>query len=251
MASLLELQRSFAASLRDSRATCDVSPPANLAIYRDNAAAAFRGALEISFPVLRRRVGDDFFRQLAAKYRQDFPSRSGDLHWAGRSFAEFIARELGAGDYAWLADLARLEWACEEAAIAPELPPAGPEALAAIAPEDLEGVRIALQPSMRLLSSPFPIFTVWMANQRENAPPVDQSRGPEAGLVRSRHDAVEIHSLASDLFSYLCATAGGATLGQAMTAAALTEQRLSEVLGFVFAEDLVVGVNGQRVGTSS
>ncbi|MBC8024615.1 MAG: putative DNA-binding domain-containing protein [Steroidobacteraceae bacterium] len=255
MASLLELQRSFAAALRDPGATCSVSPPANLAIYRNNAEFAFRGALEISFPVLRRRVGDDYFRQLVAQYRQRFPSRSGDLHWAGRSFAEFLTRQLGDGDYAWLADLARLEWACEEAAIVADLPAAGPEVLAAFAPDELERVRFVLQPSLRLVSSPFPIFTVWTANQTENAPPVDQSKGGEMMLVRMRYDTVEVQPLAPDLFSYLYATADGATLGEAMTAAALDERRLSEVLGFLFGGGLVVSASvhgdGQRVGTSS
>jgi hypothetical protein len=243
MVSLLELQRSFAASLRDPRATCAVSPPANLAIYRNNAESAFRAALGISFPVLRRRVGDEYFRQLAAHYRQDFPSRSGDLHWAGASFAEFLDRRLNDTEYTWLGDLARLEWACEEAAIATELPAAGPDVLAAFAPEDLERVRFALQPSLRLLSSPYPVFSVWMSNQTENAPPVDQTRGSEAGLVLIRHDVVEAQVLSRDLFSYLCAAAGGATLAEAMTGAALDAGRLAEVLGFMFSEGLVVSAS--------
>ena len=79
MASLRELQTSFAASLRDPSTACDVLPNENLAIYRNNAATAFRTALECSYPVLRRRVGDDYFRQLADQYRQRFPSRHGDL----------------------------------------------------------------------------------------------------------------------------------------------------------------------------
>jgi len=247
MASLLELQRSFAASLRDPRTDCAVSPPANLAIYRNNAESAFRGALEISFPVVRRRVGDDYFRQLAARYRQDFPSRSGDLHWAGQSFAEFLTRHLSDGDYAWLADLARLEWACEEAAIQADLPAAGPEVLAEFAPDELERLRFELQPSLRLVSSPFPIFSVWMANQAENAPPVSQSKGGETILVRGRLDAIEVRALTPDLFSYLNVTAGGATLGEAVTAAELDEKRLSEVLGFLFSEGLVVSATLNEV----
>ena len=87
MASLRELQRSFAAALRDPAAACAVLPPANLAVYRNNAHSTFRAALELTYPVVRRRVGDDYFRQLCAHYRERFPSRSGDLHWAGRDFA--------------------------------------------------------------------------------------------------------------------------------------------------------------------
>ena len=86
VASLRELQASFAAALRDDSAACAVLPRENLAIYRNNAAISFRSALSLSFPVLRRRVGDDYFRQLAMRYRQHHPSRSGDLHWVGQGF---------------------------------------------------------------------------------------------------------------------------------------------------------------------
>jgi hypothetical protein len=245
MVSLLELQRSFAASLRDPGAACAVSPPANLAIYRNNAESAFRGALEISFPVLRQRVGDDYFRQLAAHYREAHPSRSGDLHWTGRSFAEFLTSHLRASEYAWLADLARLEWACEEAAIVAELPAVAPDALAAFAPEDLERVLFTLQPSLRLVSSPFPVFSVWFANRVKNAPPVDQSIGSESGLARFRDESVEVQALASDLFSYLYATCEGATLSEAMTAANVDERRLTEILGFMFTEGLVIAATAK------
>jgi hypothetical protein len=242
MASLRDLQRSFAAALRDPAVPCDVSPAANLGIYRNNSRSVFRGALERAFPVVRRRVGDDFFRQLGAHYRDAHPSRSGDLHDVGRAFPDFLADHLRGGDYAWLADLARLEWAREEAAVAPELDPVGPDALAAFAAEQLEHLRLGLQPSLRLVSSPFPIFSVWSANQVENAPPVDQSIGQQQVLVRIRHESVEVEALPPDLFSYLYATAGGATLGDAMTAAALDDRRLTEILGFVFTSGLVCSV---------
>ena len=50
MASLRELQRSFAAALRDPSVACAVLPPANLAIYRNNASGGFPRALTLSFP---------------------------------------------------------------------------------------------------------------------------------------------------------------------------------------------------------
>jgi hypothetical protein len=242
MASLLELQRAFAAALHDPRAACAVSPPENLAIYRNNAEFAFRHALEVGFPVLRRRVGDDYFRQLASQYRRVFPSRSGDLHWAGRDLAEFLTNYLAGGEYAWLADLARLEWACEEAAVEGEVDAMRADSLAPFAAEDLERLKFALQPSLRLIASPFPIFSVWRANQTANAPPVNQSVGPEHGLVHSRSGEVEVRVLDHDLFNYLEATRKGATLGEAIQMAALEERRLTEILGLLFSERLVVSM---------
>ena len=243
MASLRELQRSFAAALREPGAACAVRPIANLEIYRNNADHSFRSALELGFPVLRRRVGAEYFRQLAHEYRQIFPSRGGDLHWAGRDFAAFLDQHLAGGDYHWLADLARLEWARECAAIGIVADAAGAEALAALPAEHLEHAVFALQPSLQLVESPYPVFSVWFANQADNAPPVDQSKGFECGMARARADGVEIAALEPDVFSYISALAAGRTLGEAMTHADLDGPRLTQVLGYLFSDGLVTGVS--------
>jgi hypothetical protein len=242
MASLRDLQRSFAATLRDPAADCPVTPPANLAIYRNNSAHAFRGALEAGFPVIRARVGDDYFGQLAFRYREAFPSRSGDLHFVGADFADFLDGHLRDGEYAWLADLARIEWSREESLISSELPAVSADALARFGPEQLEDLVFAFQPSLRLHASTYPIFSVWQANQSPNAPPVDQSLGPECGLIRIRAGSLEVRPLSRGLFSYLYALADGATLSEAMAAAGLDEPALLSALGFVFGEGLVTAV---------
>jgi hypothetical protein len=241
VASLRELQHSFAAALRDPDASIAVRPAANLDVYRHNSEWQFRAALEISFPVLRQRVGDDYFRQLAHHYRLRFPSRSGDLQWAGRDFANFLDVHLS-GDYAWLADLARLEWARELASIAETLPALSVDALSRYEPGELERLRFRLQPALQLVRSEYPVYSVWIANQVENAPAVDQSLGAEQGMVLPRDELVEVRRLPADLFSYLCAVAGGASLGDAMTAASFDEAGLLRALRFQFAESLVVAV---------
>ena len=242
MASLRELQHSFAAALRDPARDCAVSPAANLSIYRNNVRHAFRAALESSFPVVRRRVGDEYFGQLVHHYRERFPSRSGDLHFAGGNFAVFLAEHLRGGDYAWLADLALIEWSREEALISPELPALGAEVLARFVPEQLEDLVFTFQPSLRLHSSSCPVFSIWLANQSANAPPMDQSKGPEAGLILRCAESLEVRLLASPLFSYLYALAGGAPLGEAMERAEMDGDALTAALGFVFNERLVTGI---------
>jgi hypothetical protein len=246
VASLRELQHQFAAALRrpsGEGAECDVQPVADLDVYRHNAEYQFRNALGISYPVLRQRVGEDYFRQLAHHYRLRFPSRSGDLQWVGREFAGFLDGHLDGTDYVWLADLARLEWAREMAGLADDLPCLGSEALSRFAPEDLGQLVFALQPGLELVSSPYPVFSVWTANQAENAPPVDQSKGSECILILGRSEAVEVRLLTPPLFSYLSALAGGATLAEAMTAGGLDEAGLLAALQFSFAEGLVCGLS--------
>lgn len=249
MASLRELQRAFAATLRDEPRggeTVAVRPAANLSIYRNNSDWQFRNALALSFPVLKRRVGDDYFRQLAVLYRRRFPSRSGDLHWVGRHFAAFLEQHLAGGEYAWLADLAKLEWTRELAAVAEWRPALGADSLARFAPEELEHLVFVLQPSFQLGASDFPVASLWLANQQENAPPVSQSLGAERYMVLGGHDAVKLIVLDPARFTYLSALAAGAPLGEAMGVAGFDEARLLDALRFTFAEALVWGVHSEK-----
>jgi hypothetical protein len=239
MASLRELQRSFAAALRDPAVACAVLPPANLAIYRNNAGITFRETLEHTFPVVRRRVGEDYFRQLGAQYRAGFPSRNGDLHWVGRDFAGFLRAHLDGTEYAWLADLAQLEWLRAESAVEAESPALGAEALASIPGDDLERLTFGLQTSLRLLSSPYPVFSVWEANQVEIAPPVDQSKGSERGMTLQRYGSTEVRRLPVAFFAFVSALEEGATLANAMTRASLDEHALAQSLAMLFGEGLV------------
>lgn len=244
MASLRELQYGFAAALRDPGKACPVAPAGNLAIYRHHAEAQYVGVLGISFPVVKRRVGDAYFRQLAHLYRRAHPSRSGDLQWLGEAFPDFLGSQLAGGEYAWLADLARLEWLRELAAIREVQEPLRVEALAAHPTDALEHLRLELQPSLGLLSSDWPVFTVWEANQVENAPPVDQSKDAERGLVFGRDDGIHVQTLAPDLFSYVSAVAEGATMGEAMTCAELDQAGVLRALQCLFGEGLVCGLAG-------
>jgi hypothetical protein len=246
VASLRELQESFANALRDPAAVCAVTPTPNLDIYRNNTRSVFRAALEQIFPVVLKRVGDDYFHQLAFHFRAQFPSRSGDLHWVGRDFPGFLAVYLRDTDYEWLADLARLEWARSESSVSPETPAVGVEALADFAPHEFEYVTFGLQPSLRLVASEYPVFSVWQANQHENAPPMDQSIGPEHGMVRIRDNTVEVETLAPDLYTFLSALNSGATLGTAMSAADVDTTRLTEILAFLFSSFLVSSVTLQE-----
>lgn len=246
MASLRETQRAFAAALRTGEnevgpETLDVRPAANLDVYRNNAEWQFRNSLSLSFPVVRRRVGDDFFRQLAFHYRARFPSRSGDLHWVGRDFADFLAMHLAGGDYAWLADLAQLEWAREKVSITEVRPSQGVEVLGGFAPEHLGELVFDLQP-LFLGESGFPVVSVWLANQIDNASPVDQSTGHERYMVRMRDETIDVAPLNAPLFSFLCALKDGKPMGEAMSAAGLDESGLLSALQFLFSENLVVGV---------
>jgi hypothetical protein len=215
-----------------------------LAVYRNNSRQFFRTALALTYPVLQRRVGEDFFRQLATEYRAEHPSRSGDLHWVGAQFPDWLQKRLRDTQYAWLADLARLEWACEEAAAAALETPLALEALAALPPESLDGTRLRLQPSLRVVTSDWPIWSVWQANQVDDAAPVDLTTGPEHCVCAGTRDAgIVVYRVEAEAYALLARLQDGMSFADAVAGSDATPDALARLLGWAFGEGLVVGVS--------
>jgi hypothetical protein len=252
--SLRDAQRAFAAAVASDRssgsdvATFDgpeaIPVPERLAVYRNNAWQFFVAALEATYPVIRRRVGSDYFRQLAHAYRQVYPSRHGDLHWVGEAFPGWLVQHLAGSEYAWLGDLARLEWACEQAQVSAEEPPLTLAALAALDPTALASVRLAFQPSLQFVASTFPIWTVWQANQGDDAADaVDLASGAESCVVACVDARVAVYRLGEREFAVLRALQEGKELGAAVVDSDLDADEVTQLLRWAFAERLVVAVN--------
>lgn len=254
---LAELQARFAAALGADLARSDdhsaalaecivddgLAPEARVQVYRNNVRATFEGALARTYPVLRRRVGVAYFAGLVEDYRRDHPSRSGDLHWTGRHFPEWMASRMTGTDYAWLADLAGLEWACEEALLAVRSPPASADGLARLAPEALANTTLGLQPGLRLVGSAFPVWSVWQANQPDSAgDAVDPSLGAQYVAVVPGDDGLVLHSLPVERFDFVRQLAAGRTLEQALDASRLPVELLGEALAWLFGSGLVTQV---------
>jgi hypothetical protein len=250
MPSLPELQARFAAALRGDPAAIlpdidddGLEPAGRLRVYRHNSTAMFDGALERSYPILRRRVGDDYFRRLAHEYRSRHPSRSADLHWIGERFPAYLAETHAGGGYAWLAELAGLEWACESALVAGNLPPLGLASLSTLDPGHVDQARLELQPSLRCIASSFPVLDVWRANQPDgDGQPADLSKGPQCILVSCGADGLELREVDTGTLDFTRRLQAGAGLGEALDASGLPVESLVDALGLLFMAHLVTGL---------
>lgn len=253
---LAELQARFAAALRGPGAGAvddpaliaaivddGLEPAARVNLYRNNARAMFTGALERSFPVLARRVGDGYFHRLAAEYRNAHPSRSGDLHWIGENFPAWLADRLAGTEYAWLADLARLERACEDVLIATDSPSIAIEALGGVVPEVLPHVQLRLQPALRCVSSAYPVWSVWRANQPDQpGDAIAVDHGAEHVIVTRADDRPVLHLRPEAEVRFVAALSAGAGLQDALENSSLPIENLPQALGWLFRNGLVVAL---------
>lgn len=204
-----------AALVRNDR----LSSAERLRIYRNHTLTSLATALCDNFPVVRRLVGDEFFRAAAKRFVAAHPPRDPCLSAYGTGFADFLAGFEPARALPYLPDVARLEWLRIGVTFAPETPPLDLAALA-LQPADAQGrLKLALRPAIGLVASPYPVDRIWSANQETEVPPVDLHAGPVQLLLWRNPEGCRIEHLDAGSFAFFGAAARGATLEEAAEAA--------------------------------
>jgi hypothetical protein len=173
MTSLARIQSAFAKSLLDRT----VPVPAEIrdarrrradrrfAVYRNNVAVGLSNALAERFPVVKRLVGDEFFRAMAHVYAAaELPCSPVMLSY-GETFPGFIDAFEPARPIPYLGDIARIEMARGLAYHAADETPLEPETFAALPPEQLGETRVRLHPSLSIITSSYPIYLIWHINR--------------------------------------------------------------------------------------
>jgi hypothetical protein len=186
--------------------------------------ANYRNALAASYPVVQRLVGAPFFGAAVDAFVRAHPSRRGDLNVYGDAFGDFLAAYAPAADLPYLRDVARLEWAMDEANRAEDLTGTPDLVLAAMAivPADrLPGLRLRLAASCRLVASDYPVLRIWQVNQSnfDGDDHVWLDASADRLLVRRDVDGVVVERPISGEFEWLRALSAGATLADAIGAA--------------------------------
>jgi hypothetical protein len=165
-------------------------------------------------------VGEDYFRQIAGAYHRLYPSRSGDLLHAGRDFPGFVATLHDADEYRYLADVARLEWLCQEALLAAPHAPLDLDRLRLIAPTAYDALRFELHPAVRLYASAYPALRIWEANVASDAEPelIDLTAGADCLAVTRLGLELKFYRLGSGEYAFLGALQCGTVFSTALEA---------------------------------
>ncbi|MEG3617184.1 DNA-binding domain-containing protein [Magnetovibrio sp. PR-2] len=250
MLSLAELQSTFSdISLgADAGALSGViigdgfTPEQRLQIHRNNTTILLAEALAATFHIVHELVGEDFFTQVARSFVRTHPPTSPCLFEYGQGFPAFLQSLPQLSDMAYVADVAELEWQANAAFHASEAKPLVAEDLAAIPPEELALHHLRPHPSVRFVSSAFPIKQIWDMHQ-DGADPdlgVNLDDGGDAILIVRPHAEVNIHALSPNAYILASRLADGVIVGQAF--AILEGVESVETLPLIFAELIATGM---------
>lgn len=186
-------------------------------VYRNNVAVSLNEALHTGFPVIAKLLGKENMDGLTGLFLRAHPPSHPVLVLYGDALPDFIASLPQLEHLGYLPDVARLELALRRAYHAADADPIAPEALAALAPEDLMTTQAKLAPSVQILCSDWPIYDIWRFNTEDGAPnpaPVAQ----DVLITRAEFDPVPALLSAGDAV-WIEALRQGQTFGAALEAA--------------------------------
>lgn len=234
-------QTDFAAALHDSalepklmgQLAQQVSD--RVGLYRGNLHAHRRAALANAYPVLLSLVGDAYFDSLSRAYGRAYPSQSGDLNHFGEQLGAFVAEYEADPQFAYFADMARLEWALHVAHYSADVTPFTVLDWAEVG-EGLLDSCMSIHPACQAVASRFAIADIWLAHEPGGVFPSDVNAPSYALVVRPSWKATVVRQSEAAHCAFL-ALQEGRTLNDALDVAFAIDE------GFDFATQWRVWVD--------
>jgi hypothetical protein len=219
-----------------------------IAIYRNNVFVSLTRALEDTFPVVCRLVDERFFAYAAYRFISAHPPTRACLAEYGAEFPGFLADFEPSRELTYLPDVARLEWLMSMAAHAADAAPLPPSALAGIAPAETPQLVLRLHGSAHLISSPWRIDSIWLANRAGSNAEIDLLRGPVYLEVSRPGSEVVLRTLDAAAYAFRQTLRQGLPLELATDAALATNEGFDLAAGLrdLFLDQLVVGLEVSR-----
>lgn len=210
-----------------------ISATGLMGIYQSSALANITQALSITYPVIEKLVGEEFFRATCRQYIYVAWPESGNMDDYGADFPEFLAAFEHAKHLVYLKDVARLEWAFHQSSLDNDANITDWSTLAQVT--DILKLKFVLAPSFRLVNSRFPVDQIWQLNQVNTSPELDltvnhddDKESTDTFLVLNRQGLkTVITPLTYDEFTLLQAFENGENFEQAIILATAKQADIS------------------------
>lgn len=184
-AALLDASRPVPAGVTSARGEADAL---RFAVYRNNVHVSLVEALNRIFPVTQALVGAEFFRAMTRVHVGENKPRDPVLIRYGADFPAFIERFPPAASLPYLADVARLELARNDAYHAADANTLSASDLAVLKPARLVSARFVPHPAARLVESRHAVGSIWNAHQDGTPARVEVGRTEAVLVTRPKLD---------------------------------------------------------------
>jgi hypothetical protein len=191
MTTLADLQRNFISDCLSGKLKQDnillakdidssvISAQGLMGIYQNSAIANITNSLILTYPVIEKLVGEEFFSAMCREFIYITWPKSGNMDDYGAEFPDFLAEFEHAKHLLYLKDVARLEWAFHQSSLADDARITDWSTLAQAS--DILQLQFLVTPSLSLVTSTFPIDKIWHLNQDETSPDTEVEFDDEQG----------------------------------------------------------------------
>jgi len=156
-------------------------------VYRNNVAVSLTEALEATFPVVAKLLGEEFFKALAGVYLRQHPPSSPLMMYYGQEMPAFLTGFEPVQHLQYLPDVARLELALRHAYHAADAVPLDSHVFQTLPANRLMATRVRFAPAMQLIHSRWPVHGIWRFNMEDGAPK-PQAGGEKVLVTRPEFD---------------------------------------------------------------
>ena len=161
----------LAAHICDSK-TLSISE--RIDIYRNNTQQTRVRTLKDIYPIICEVLGHQYFNQQSVYFSQQHPAKHWNLNQYGEEFPEFLVKQLTLElreQLPYLKDLGQLEWLLHQSYYCLETNNKFPtENFQKLSTEEQTDCRLLASPSLALISTPWPIYQLWLHWQSGQLP---------------------------------------------------------------------------------
>ncbi|MCE2597284.1 DNA-binding domain-containing protein [Motilimonas cestriensis] len=217
---LKQLQIEFGAALRYQASDIEqyvsgggFSAEQVIQLYRNNFVISCCAALQASFPVTHKLVGDEFFTSVTRQWVLAHPPQSGNIIDYGEGFASWLAALPQLASLPYVASIAQLEWLIEQTASAEIVSKVFPFAdLAAIPATLYPLLTFHLAPQFTLCGAAEAIYPLYQMAQQDQFEAINLNM-PSYVLLQKQPDfTVSLQPLGEADYQFLLGCTQGLTL---------------------------------------
>ncbi len=151
-------------------ATEKVSVETRLAIYKNAYYARLLEALETTYPILKKYVGEEVFETIAYAYIHHHHSPYRSIRWFGDQLAIFLSEEADYRNSPHLSELAKFEWEMTLVFDAANADVISVEEIGKIPPDQWEDMQFKIHPSIHFLQLNWNVVAIWEALSEDKTP---------------------------------------------------------------------------------
>ncbi len=193
--------------------------PALLSVYRNGYLRTCTDGLAANYPVVRAIVGNDYFRDLARAYVDQYPPTRSTLVGYGERLTDFIRQREGENGLDYLADAAAIDAAWLESYFAAEGLPLAPADIEHMGAKDTDvtAVGVHLTPHVQLVQIEHSIVDTWamLRDHGELAEAVALTKRVHLAMLWRLDGHIHIKALDDAESAFINTLADVATLGDA------------------------------------